>query len=260
MHGFAEENKYLSCLNAYQSKFIFSVGVLVSWEMLRIFLFISILVASAMCINVTICDCASVANLEIFKFSDECNVIVPPKPIQYNYIVKTILPETIHFPAFICSKWIKQLIVKTSFIFSVSEKQNTIAVDLSEEECRNLVLKKRCGDKEMSDTIKTGEEGNHSWEHLEDPIGPGNWWLGSVVYEATNCIVKQTILKKMCNEEHCTLVTPYGKVNTSSGFYSHNHNTIVWEKSWTSINKARIRVVEEGIGDLVQNKVNNQTI
>ena len=77
------------------------------------------------------------------------------------------------------------------------------------------------------------------------------------MYETLNCIVKPINLEKKCTPKSCKIVTPFGAMNSSDGYFSHNHATIVWEPSWTSVNKAENRKIESGSGRLYK-EANNR--
>jgi hypothetical protein len=230
--------------------------------MFFLFLFLLSYVPITLAFNVTICDCSNSQKQQIFKFSEQCNVPLTPHPILYDYSIFTDHPESINFPAYICSRWKKQLIIQSSILIllSFTERDKTFPIDTSEKECRDLVMRKKCESYDMVHDRQSGENGERTWQYEKEPSGPRSWWLGGITYETTNCLLKEITLKKYCDEESCYILTPYGKVTSTGGFYSHNHNTIVWEKSWETINKARLRKVESGIGEVVQIKTESDVV
>jgi hypothetical protein len=121
-------------------------------------------------------------------------------------------------------------------------------------------MRKKCESYDMVHYRQSGENGERTLQYEKEPSGPRSWWLDGITYETTNCLLKEITLKKYCDKESCYILTPYGKVTSTGGFYSHNHNTIVWKKSWETINKARLRKVESGIGEVIQIKTESDLV
>ena len=138
--------------------------------------------------------------------------------VAYNYEIYTNHPEII------TSRWIRQLTVSISWLNPENDTPlKTIALDTSEEQCRLLVETKTCGIFKM-----VFNEGR--WEHIQDAEGPGSY-AASNTYTVQNCYVQAINLEKQCDEKSCTTIAPFGAIKSTDNFYTHNHKTIVWERS-----------------------------
>lgn len=211
-------------------------------------LFFASIASTTIALNITVCDCTNVKKVQLFKFAQQCKT--PPSSEvsseAVNYQIYTSHQETIDFAAFLCRRWINQLTVTSNIFDYKINNFKDIPMETTESDCRNLIQSKLCDGKQM---LHQGE----MWAYQEEATGDGSW-LYPVTYVRENCIVKPVKLQKKCNEEYCSVVTPFGDINTTETFYSHSHNTMVWEPSWTSITKARFRIIEKGNAKLLHSK------
>lgn len=219
----------------------------------QVFIFAT-LISSVTPINVTVCDCSSVTKQQLYKFNNMCNATAP---LQTNYEkvaynISTNQPETISFPAYLCATWLKKFSIKKDWLNAPDRRPMvTIPLDTDESQCRNLLVRRKCHDHEMTNTD------SKTWQYIVDPEGDGKYW-DTVEYQTTNCLLKLITLQKKCDDKSCTISTPFGEINgTEENFYIHNHNTIIWESSWSIIHKARNRVIESGIGQFFNNTKQN---
>ena len=201
-------------------------------------------------INVTVCDCNKVEKEKVYELTTDCNsflpkINIPNENILYDYLIYTDRPENIPFKAKLCSRWIDQLIVSRSWLDQEQDKPRRIPIDTSEWECRELIENKNCGKNQM--TFK-----DERWEYIQEAVGPGKWWT-DVTYEELNCFLdEEVMLQKNCNQELCTIITPFREINETERYYSHNHNTIVFPDKIDSIKRARLREVKSGVGNLFE--------
>lgn len=197
-----------------------------------------------MTIDVTVCDCSTATDTDIFKFNENCDHQLPKQLYQdVDYEIWSSRPETITFPATICTRHVRRKQVYTDFVFGTDTVYDTIPLDTTEQECRSLLEFKKCGPRQMVPTDNGG------WQHQEEPYGIGSW-LRETTFETTNCIVKPINLEKKCTRQNCTIITPFGLINSTVGYHSHNHATIVWDPSWSIINQAHNRKIQKGTGKL----------
>ena len=199
-------------------------------------------------LNVTVCDCDQVQKEELYKITSDCSSILyqeRKKSVAYDYEIYTNHLETITYPGYLCSRWLSQFTVEKNWLNIENDKPlKKIALDTSEENCRLLIETKNCAGVRM-----VFNEGR--WEYIQDADGPGSY-EATITYTVQNCYVQAIHLEKQCDEESCSTITPFGVINSTDNFYTHNHKTIVWERSWSTINKARLRRLEYGIGKLVE--------
>lgn len=193
-------------------------------------------------IHVTTCDCTEPTLKDVFTL--EINDCLPKhKPNQLgtvNYTVLSPKKDLVKFPAYLCHRWRRQIEVSVSITFSRDTVPSTTAEDTSPEECWDMARRLSCRGEQM---IRSGEK----WTYEAKPEGTGYWW-STTTYTTHNCMVEEITLEKECND--CPILTPFGPVNSTEGFYSHNHNMVVWKTTWTMVSPSELSVVGTGQGIL----------
>jgi hypothetical protein len=81
----------------------------------------------------------------------------------------------------------------------------------------------------------------------QEPAENG-WWLSTVVLETINCVVEKIQLFQEIEGD--TFPTPVGMASAAAGSLSHNHITLVWDKSFTQRTTPKSRLLESGVGSI----------
>ncbi|EFX74013.1 hypothetical protein DAPPUDRAFT_109346 [Daphnia pulex] len=81
----------------------------------------------------------------------------------------------------------------------------------------------------------------------QEPAENG-WWLSTLVLETVNCVLGKIHLFQEIEED--TFPTPVGMASAAAGSLSHNHITLVWDKSFMQKTTLRLRLLESGIGSI----------
>ena len=210
---------------------------------LQAMLFFSLYVTSPVAFQVTVCDCSEPLQTGIIQFSDEdCHPEqkqADVHPVEYS-VYTEIRGET-KFPGFLCARWKQQKHITMSFFGQRVIVPDKIALETSPMECWTMYESRRCNDNPM--TIS-----ENKFVFDQEPAEDG-WWLSTIVSETVNCVVEKVQLYQ--EDEGHSFPTPLGTASASAGSLSHNHITLVWDKSFTQQSKPKAHLLESGAGTLM---------
>ena len=192
--------------------------------------------------EVTVCDCKSPTTVGLLKFSDNSCEPVTKTEIEneMEYSVFSQSKAVGKFPAYICARWKNIKIVSTNFFGQIITVRDKIALDTSEEECKIMQQAKRCNDNQM--TLY-----ENKWTfNVEPDVYP--YWLRTTTVFLIGCTVEEVTLEQ--EHENESIPTPLGTVLITEAFHSHNHLTIIWDKTYITKESKKARQLEAGIATI----------
>ena len=116
-----------------------------------------------------------------------------------------------------------------------------IALDTSPLQCLTMYESRRCNEQPM--TIS-----KNKFFYDKEPNEEG-WWLKTISTETINCAVEKVLLYQEIEGENFS--TPLGIVSAAAGSYSHNHLTLIWDKTFTTVSEHKARNIENGTGTIL---------
>ncbi|KAK4017830.1 hypothetical protein OUZ56_033676 [Daphnia magna] len=192
----------------------------------------------------TVCDCSEPKNMGIIQFSDsnckpETNTT---DTMQVKYTVYSDERAAVKFPGFICAQWKNISRITKTFFGQLVIVPDKISIDTTPSEFYDMINNKKCGEYPMTFS-------DNKYVFGRDP-GIVGYWLQTIDLEILNCVLDQVQLyQQMEDEDFCT---PIGKASAKSGNLSHNHLTLVWDKTYTQKFQLTLRIVESGTGTLTK--------
>ncbi len=201
-------------------------------------LILALLLPNSNAFQAKVCDCAKAKPVGLLQFADvNCR---PPAVTNWGNVVEysifTTHPAAAIFPAYVCGRWKIIKHITMNFWGQTISVPDKIAIDTTPEECRIMQQSKRCGSVQM--TIQ-----DDKWIHNQEPEDVG-YWLRTVETHSIGCMLEEI---RLSHEVDATRInTPIGIVNVSTGYYSHNHLTIVWDAKFATKVDPRHRKLEEG--------------
>ncbi|XP_032798015.2 uncharacterized protein LOC116934643 [Daphnia magna] len=192
----------------------------------------------------TVCDCSEPKNMGIIQFSDSnCKPETNnTDTVQVKYTVYSDERAAVKFPGFICAQWINIRRITKTFFGQLVIVPDKISIDTTPTECYDMINNKRCGEHHM--TLS-----DNKYVFGRDPEIVG-YWLQTIDSEILNCVLEQVQLYQQMEDEDFS--TPIGKASAKSGNLSHNHLTLVWDKTYTQKSQHTLRIVESGTGTLTK--------
>ena len=195
-------------------------------------------------ISVKVCECNKLSEISAIKFEDEkCEA--PPKPrvnAPVNYALFTNKPETSQVSGYVCTRWRRSKRIST-FLFGQRVVTNDhMAIDTSPDECTIMKTRRTCITEPMD--FKDGK-----WFYTREPSESG-MWMQDVENHEIHCMLEEVTLVLHNDEE--SISTPIGNTNSSSGYYAHNHVTVIWDRLLTKYQHGVKYQLEAGQGDLIQ--------
>ncbi|EFX63785.1 hypothetical protein DAPPUDRAFT_118847 [Daphnia pulex] len=209
---------------------------------LQVMLLLGLYVRGLVAFKVTVCDCSEPLQTGILQFSDEdCRSDQKKADLQpVEYTVYTESRAETKFPGFLCARWKQQKHITTSFFGQKVIVPDKVALDTSPMECWTMYESRRCNEQPMEIT-------ENKFVFDQEPAENG-WWLSTVVLETINCVVEKIQLFQEIERD--TFPTPVGMASAAAGSLSHNHITLVWDKSFTQRTTPRSRLFESGVGSI----------
>ena len=201
-------------------------------------------------IEVTVCDCSASAEKGILQFSDE-NCFSEPNPNKTNEVKYEVYKEKregIKFPGYLCAKWKQIKHITTSFFGQKVVVPDKLALETSPLECLTMYESRRCNEQPM--TIL-----DNKFIYDQEPEETG-WWLETITVETINCAVEKIQLYQ--ENEGESFSTPLGVVPATNGSISHNHLTLIWDKTFTIKSERKARLVESGEGVIIPTTILNK--
>ena len=203
-------------------------------------------------LSASICDCEGATHLNAIQVpEDGC---LPPKALSIRrpvrYTVYTSQPEAKKISGVMCSRWKHVRHITTTFFFQTVEVPEHIAIDTPKDECVIMKTRRTCDTRAMD--YKDGK-----WTYSDPPVGARNWMRTTEAVEI-NCMMEEVTL--LLDYEDSTLTTPIGKVDASTGAYSHNHVTVIWDQLVTKHTPGQIYPIDSGTGQLITTSVPNRII
>jgi hypothetical protein len=194
-------------------------------------------------LEVTVCDCEQASQKGVLQFSDEdCQ---PEKNENrtnaVNYSVYTEKREELKFPGYICARWKQIKHITTSFFGQKVVVPDKIALETSPLECLTMYESRRCNEQPM--TIN-----DNKFFYDQEPVEDG-WWLETVTVKTINCAVEKIQLYQETEGE--SFSTPLGIAPATAGSISHNHLTLIWDKTFTVKSEPKARLVESGVAIII---------
>ena len=183
------------------------------------------LLAPALALNVTVCDCGSAESKGFLKFSDEdCDHLQSPTPpVQVHYSVFSTLDPVTRFPGHTCSMWVMTKSVYQNFLGWETVSDTRLPLEVSAAECRKM------RDKRLCDGFSMDVLGNNKWA-LERPPHVQSSWLRTTTISITNCHLEEVVLETVGVNN--TISSPIGDIPAgTNGSMSHNLVTLVWENA-----------------------------
>ncbi|EFX60765.1 hypothetical protein DAPPUDRAFT_123048, partial [Daphnia pulex] len=89
----------------------------------------------------------------------------------------------------------------------------------------------------------------------QEPVEDG-WWLETVTVETINCAVEKIQLYQETEGE--SFSTPLGIAQATAGSISHNHLTLIWDKTFTVKSEPNARLVESGVAIIITTGTSNK--
>ncbi|KAK4030293.1 hypothetical protein OUZ56_023281 [Daphnia magna] len=132
--------------------------------------------------------------------------------------------------------WINIRRITKTFFGQLVIVPDKISIDTTPSECYDMINNKRCGEHHM--TLS---------DNKYEIVG---YWLQTIDLEILNCVLEQVQLYQQMEDEDFS--TPIGKASAKSGNLSHNHLTLVWDKTYTQKSKHTLLIVESGTGTLTK--------
>ncbi|EFX74023.1 hypothetical protein DAPPUDRAFT_109336 [Daphnia pulex] len=165
-----------------------------------------------------------------------------------NYSVYTEKREELKFPGYICARWKQIKHITTSFFGQKVVVPDKIALETSPLECLTMYESRRCNEQPM--TIN-----DNKFFYDQEPVEDG-WWLETVTVETINCAVEKIQLYQETEGE--SFSTPLGIAPATAGSISHNHLTLIWDKTFTVKSEPKARLVESGVAIIITTGTSNK--
>ncbi|EFX63573.1 hypothetical protein DAPPUDRAFT_119105 [Daphnia pulex] len=217
---------------------------------LRMLLLLGLYALGLNALEITVCDCEQASQKGILQFSDEdCQ---PEKNENrtnaVNYSVYTEKREELKFPGYICARWKQIKHITTSFFGQKVVVPDKIALETSPLECLTMYESRRCNEQPMTINDK-------KIFYDQEPVEDG-WWLETVTVETINCAVEKIQLYQETEGE--SFSTPLGIAPATAGSISHNHLTLIWDKTFTVKSEPKARLFLDNENDLTREIENLQ--
>ena len=188
------------------------------------------------------CDCKG--NPHVAAIALEERDCMPPREARtkrpVRYTVYTNKPESKKITGVMCSRWKNVRKATTTFLLQAIEVPCHMAIDTPVDECLVMKTRRICG----SNAMKYMDS---KWI-FDAPPSPSHIWLSTTEAVELNCILEELTLT--FDHESGMITTPLGKVNASTGTYSHNHVTVVWDQLVVRDNPGEKFPIASGNADL----------
>ena len=198
---------------------------------------------TAVALTVTVCNCDSATSVRVLSFQDaKCNTSkLNETPTFANYTIYTEQRGATRFPGFVCSRWNNIKIVKRDVFNQEWVIPRTVALDTTPEDCKAMSQRKECEGAPMKYRDRV-------WSYKEDPPTEGAWF-DTKFNVKVNCAVEEVTLYQ--EEEDTAFETLLGVADPNKGFLSHNHMTLIWDATVTSVVEHKLRLLVVGTARIV---------
>lgn len=183
------------------------------------------LVQETLTMQPTVCECSKPEKIGLLQFSDEqCETTIPkPKTTPVEFQLITTRKDTRQITGYLCSRGNHYVTTSTNLLFESFEIPDRIPIDTSVKECQKMRSKKMCEDEHM-------DFEDDKWSFTKAPK-PEYRWMTKVERYLTNYFLEEIHLVRETSEP--VIMTPLGKVNATTGYFMHNHMTLLWDANET---------------------------